>query len=126
MDDDSLSDLSSDLSSTRSMSPPQDYPSPVSSQEQETSNSLDMAPSKKRASDDNNISIAKKRRTVEPKPRTTEYLDLRCQSAIQQKTQLDILMKVLRKRRKIVVIAGAGISVSAGSVFNQSRLPAVH
>jgi NAD-dependent histone deacetylase SIR2 len=32
-----------------------------------------------------------------------------------QKPQLDRLLKVLHKKRKIVVIAGAGISVSAGS-----------
>lgn len=60
----------------------------------------------------------KKRRIAEPKPRTTEYLDLTNASreyAATQKKQLDMLLKVLRKRRKIVVVAGAGISVSAGS-----------
>lgn len=55
---------------------------------------------------------------MEPKPRTTEHLDLsqlpHC-PAIDQEAQVDLLLKVLRKRRKIVVIAGAGISVSAGS-----------
>ncbi|MCJ1251658.1 hypothetical protein MMC30_008893 [Trapelia coarctata] len=131
MDDDNLSDmssdLSSDLSSPRSLSPPQlspspfmvplDYPSPVSSQEQDASSSADQSRSKKRALEDEGAPVAKKRRTVEPKPRTTEYLDLNMptsQCATDQKNQLDILMKVLRKRRKIVVIAGAGISVSAG------------
>ena len=118
MDDDSLSDLSSDLSSTRSLSPPQDYPSPVSSQDQEASNSTEHDHSLKRALDETEVLITKKRKIAEPKPRTTQYLDLSTslnQGGINQKSQLDILLKVLRKRRKIVVIAGAGISVSAGS-----------
>jgi len=34
-----------------------------------------------------------------------------------QKRQFDILMKLLRKKKKIVVIAGAGISVGAGSTL---------
>ena len=113
MDDDSSSDLSSDLSSTRSMSPPQDYPSPASSQEQDPHNS-DMRSSKKRTLNDNEAPAAKKRKTAEPKPRTTQHLDL-SQTMKEQELQMDILLKVLRKRRKIVVIAGAGISVSAGS-----------
>ncbi|MCJ1384272.1 hypothetical protein MMC17_007388 [Xylographa soralifera] len=112
MDDDSSSDLSSDLSSTRSMSPPQDYPSPVSSQERDPHDS-NMRPSKKRTLEDNEAPVAKKRKTAEPKPRTTEHLDL-SQAMKEQQSQIDILLKVLRKRRKIVVIAGAGISVSAG------------
>ncbi|MCJ1420892.1 hypothetical protein MMC32_007251 [Xylographa parallela] len=112
MDDDSSSDLSSDLSSTRSMSPPQDYPSPASSQEQDPHNP-DMRSSKKRTLNDNEAPAAKKRKTAEPKPRTTEHLDL-SQAMKEQQSQMDILLKVLRKRRKIVVIAGAGISVSAG------------
>ena len=119
MDDDSLSDLSSDLSSTRSLSPPQDYPSPVSSQDQEAINSTDRH-FMKRALDDTDVPIAKKRKIAEPKPRTMQYLDLNTFSshcAAEQKPQLDILLKVLRKRRKIVVIAGAGISVSAGSAY---------
>jgi NAD-dependent histone deacetylase SIR2 len=33
---------------------------------------------------------------------------------VHQKTQIDLLVKTLRTRRKIVVIAGAGISTSAG------------
>ena len=113
MDDDSSSDLSSDLSSTRSMSPPQDYPSPVSSQEHDPHNS-DMHSSKRGTLDDSEAPAAKKRKIAEPKPRTTEHLDLG-QSMKEQQSQMDILLKVLRKRRKIVVIAGAGISVSAGS-----------
>lgn len=64
----------------------------------------------------------KKRRIGEPKQRTTEYLDLRSEELSEsEQAQLDRLLKVLHKKRKIVVIAGAGISVSAGSTFT-SRL----
>ncbi|KAI1504606.1 DHS-like NAD/FAD-binding domain-containing protein [Biscogniauxia marginata] len=57
-----------------------------------------------------------KRRRLERKPRTTEYLDLRAASEQSHKDEelLDQLTTVLRKKKKIVVIAGAGISVSAG------------
>jgi len=62
-----------------------------------------------------------KRKPSSSKPRETEHLDL---SAIAdsepmngQKRQFDILMKLLRKKKKIVVIAGAGISVGAGSTL---------
>ncbi|MCJ1388620.1 hypothetical protein MMC18_001467 [Xylographa bjoerkii] len=94
------------------MSPPQDYPSPVSSQEQDPRNP-DIRSSKRQTEDDNEIPVAKKRKMAEPKPRTTVHLDL-SQPMKGQQSQMDILLKVLRKRRKIVVIAGAGISVSAG------------
>lgn len=111
MNSPSSSELSSefDLSSVGSLSPPPpSYPSPPSSQEQVSSqNHL------KRSREDEDAPAAKKRRTPEPKPRTTQYLNLRSPST-EQKKQMDLLMKVLRKRRKIVVIAGAGISVSAG------------
>lgn len=60
----------------------------------------------------------KRRKLAEPKPRTTLSLDLRHDHSIDdQKPPLDRLLKVLHKRRKIVVIAGAGISVSAGSTY---------
>ncbi|KAI1769446.1 DHS-like NAD/FAD-binding domain-containing protein [Hypoxylon sp. FL1150] len=57
-----------------------------------------------------------KRRRVERKPRTTEYLDLKAASEQSEKDEqlLDQLTAVLRKKKKIVIIAGAGISVSAG------------
>jgi len=65
----------------------------------------------------------KKRKLAEPKPRTTEYLDLRFgEVAASEQAQLDRLLKVLHKKKKIVVIAGAGISVSAGSAFPLARL----
>ncbi|KAI3331999.1 DHS-like NAD/FAD-binding domain-containing protein [Xylariaceae sp. AK1471] len=57
-----------------------------------------------------------KRRRVERKPRTTEYLDLSAASDQSEKDEelLEQLTHALRKKKKIVVIAGAGISVSAG------------
>ncbi|KAI8629436.1 DHS-like NAD/FAD-binding domain-containing protein [Xylariaceae sp. FL1651] len=57
-----------------------------------------------------------KRRRVERKPRSTEYLDLRAASEQSGRDEelLEQLTQALRKKKKIVVIAGAGISVSAG------------
>lgn len=59
-----------------------------------------------------------KRRRIS-KERTTEYLDLRASSLDdEQQEQLDRVLHVLHKQQKIVVIAGAGISVSAGSMLS--------
>lgn len=60
-----------------------------------------------------------KRRKVTHKERTTEYLDLRASYNPSQDNEnlLRRLTTTLRKKQKIVVIAGAGISVSAGSEF---------
>lgn len=116
--DSTLTDLSSDLSSVASMSPIPDYPSPVSSQDQEGINGVFDKTTKKRSIEEEMTPVSKKRKRSEPKPRTMERLDLSGSVktvAIDQKTQLERLLRVLRKRRKIVVIAGAGISVSAGS-----------
>ncbi|SPN96887.1 related to NAD-dependent histone deacetylases [Cephalotrichum gorgonifer] len=60
----------------------------------------------------------KKRKITQPKTRTTEHLDLSTPN-LDDKTsdeamQLNRLLNVIRKKKKIVVIAGAGISVSAG------------
>ena len=118
MDDDSLTDLSSELSSVRSLSPMIDYPSPISSQDYENGLSRSQESTLKRAREEEKLPPPKKRKTVQPKPRTTEHLNLKIpwqSRAIDQQSQLDLLLKVLRKRRKVVVIAGAGISVSAGS-----------
>ncbi|KAK0387564.1 hypothetical protein NLU13_3810 [Sarocladium strictum] len=60
---------------------------------------------------------AKKRKTAAPKERTTEYLDLMKEDPQfneEDKRQLERLKAALHKKKKIVVIAGAGISVSAG------------
>ncbi|KAG8674512.1 hypothetical protein FPOAC2_00538 [Fusarium poae] len=60
---------------------------------------------------------AKKRRITPPKERITEYLDL--MKGEEERTEEDTrllnrLRDTLRKKKKIVVIAGAGISVAAG------------
>ncbi|KAI9775661.1 MAG: hypothetical protein M1839_000986 [Geoglossum umbratile] len=118
-----LSGMSSPLSSAPSLSPapPDFYPSPSSSSQEllRTSSQESLSlPAPVPPADE--CPPAKKRKIAEPKPRTTAYLDLRPESAgaggvdDSQKPQLDLLLKVLRKKRKIVVIAGAGISVSAG------------
>ena len=115
----SSSDLSSDLSSVGSLSPPPaDYPSPVSSQDYVSSTPASQPPSRKRSREPEDAPPTKKRRKVEAKLRTTEHLYLHSSlgdSAPAQSAQLNLLLKVLQKRQKIVVIAGAGISVSAGS-----------
>jgi NAD-dependent histone deacetylase SIR2 len=57
---------------------------------------------------------AKRRKVASPKERTTEYVDLQNLNE-EGEAQLDRLILALRKKKKIVVVAGAGISVSAGS-----------
>jgi len=121
MNSPSSSELSSDLdlTSVGSLSPPPFYPSPPPSQ-QPTSGKGTLG-SQKRSRDEEDAPLAKKRRKVEVKPRSTQHLDLRSPlttTAPEQKSQLELLLKALRKRRKIVVIAGAGISVSAGSTYS--------
>lgn len=64
-----------------------------------------------------NMPPARKRRKVDPRQRTTQHLDLMsdaAQSEYDRQEAESLLLKAIRKRRKIVVIAGAGISVSAG------------
>lgn len=56
---------------------------------------------------------AKRRRVAAPKVRTTEHVDLENPTE-QGEAHLERLFSALRKKKKIVVIAGAGISVSAG------------
>ncbi|KAK0703772.1 DHS-like NAD/FAD-binding domain-containing protein [Lasiosphaeria miniovina] len=55
----------------------------------------------------------KRRRLAAPRPRTTAYVDLEARNP-QDDENLDTLLAALRKKKRIVVIAGAGISVSAG------------
>ncbi|KAF2866787.1 DHS-like NAD/FAD-binding domain-containing protein [Massariosphaeria phaeospora] len=110
----------SDLSIlSRSPSPPTDfrhpsYPSPSSSQRSsaKTSPAPDSMPSPPPSNDETHP--RKKRKLADPKERTTERLDLTRDVVGGEQLQLDRLLKVLHKKRKIVVIAGAGISVSAG------------
>ncbi|KAF2704560.1 DHS-like NAD/FAD-binding domain-containing protein [Pleomassaria siparia CBS 279.74] len=136
-DDDSLSSILSERSV--SPTPPPEhpdhasfcarkrrpYPSPSSSQRSSamaspvpetmatppSSNDGDSRPRKKRK-----LAVEPKQPAAptDPKARTTERLDLSQDVTDTQLPQLERLMKVLHKKRKIVVIAGAGISVSAG------------
>jgi NAD-dependent histone deacetylase SIR2 len=107
---------------SRSPSLPADYPSPPSS------NSSESGSSKKRdapeRTPDSDASPAKKQKIVKPKELKTEHLDLRAFDDSSDDTienqKLEKLMRVLRLKRKIVVIAGAGISVSAGSMSSSN------
>lgn len=66
---------------------------------------------------DDDMHRPRKRRKIERLERTTRYLDLTedaAQAHYDRNESMKALMHALRKRRKIVVIAGAGISVSAG------------
>jgi len=116
---DDISDLSSDLSSPpASPSPPPDfYPSPPPSQDLDDaslSNTIDDHSTYSPQGHD--TPPVKNRRKAEPKPRTTKRLYLTPDDAhTDQMAELDLLLKTLRKKRKIVVVAGAGISVAAGS-----------
>jgi len=124
-----LTDLSSELSSVRSSPEPPEflhapcsasYPTPTSSQDHSTCTSGSEGVPHKRARATDSLPPAKKRKTAEATAKSTLHLDLRPSSdssVTEQPSQLDLLMKVLHKRRKIVVIAGAGISTSAGGKF---------
>ncbi|KFY27598.1 hypothetical protein V493_03405, partial [Pseudogymnoascus sp. VKM F-4281 (FW-2241)] len=105
---------------SRSPTPPYEYPSPRSSQPSGSRSSSTARDMQDGGADEQ--PPAKKRKLNQPKERTTEYLDLHTmddESSEPEKLahddlQLQRLLKVLRTKRKIVVIAGAGISVSAG------------
>jgi len=132
-------DLSSDLSSPLSTpsstpSPPPNYrpgfayPSPPRSQESSTSGTPcpDGMDSSAVVSDRDGPPPAKRRRISERKPRSTEYLDLQREHVTDdEQPQLDKLVRALHKKRKIVVIAGAGISVSAGSTCARALIKAI-
>ncbi|KAH0251502.1 hypothetical protein KCU71_g23255, partial [Aureobasidium melanogenum] len=110
------SDGSSLLSSPKSPTPPPElqenpYPSPPRSKH----SSQSASPSPDDQMDASDSQRPAKRRRISEKPsRTTEYLDLTKSLRPEDKTQLDRVLNVLHKRQKIVVVAGAGISVSAG------------
>ncbi|KUI66397.1 NAD-dependent protein deacetylase hst4 [Cytospora mali] len=96
------------------MDPSSRYPSPSSTATQ----SSIISPSKRRDSEEIQVRTdggppAKRRKIAERKPRTTEFLELDNRDDVGD-SQLDRLLNVLRRKKKIVVIAGAGISVSAG------------
>ncbi|KAK5990604.1 NAD-dependent protein deacetylase hst4 [Cladobotryum mycophilum] len=107
-----LSSLHSSPSIPESLDPARRYPSPMS-----TIASGTQSPSKSATKiilgqpmDDNDSQMS-------PKERRTEYLDLTKSDAeltSNDHCQMERLATLLRKKKKIVVIAGAGISVSAG------------
>ncbi|KAJ5741734.1 NAD-dependent protein deacetylase hst4 [Penicillium manginii] len=101
----SVSDLSSVPSSPRSTPELESrYPTPSSSQDAEDlpSTRQDCPPAKK-----------KRRRNPLPKERTTQHLSF-SKSSEDQQDQVRLLFDTLRYQKDIVVIAGAGISTSAG------------
>lgn len=63
---------------------------------------------------------AKRRRLS--RERTTTYVNLDDAENEESKAQIERVMRVLHKRKKIVVVAGAGISVTAGSMFSISSV----
>ncbi|KAK4093428.1 hypothetical protein Purlil1_2585 [Purpureocillium lilacinum] len=88
------------------------YPSPTSSAPSGT-----QSPVKLGEPMDDSPRPAKRRRVTPPKERTTMYLDLMKPNedfSHEDNFQLQRLLSALRKKKKVVVIAGAGISVSAG------------
>lgn len=121
----SLSSLSSSpLSSiaSRSPSPPADYPSPPSSNVSELDLSSGARSFTAGLPDDDGPPPAKKRKIAGLRELKTEYLDLRALRDSpdasfhnSQEAKVKKLAEALHSKRKIVVIAGAGISVSAGS-----------
>lgn len=71
-----------------------------------------------RSQDDDLPPAKKKRRVALPKERQTQLLDLTPRAGLSygdQESEIDLLVNTIRGHRKIVVIAGAGISTSAGS-----------
>ncbi|KAK5652558.1 hypothetical protein OQA88_10319 [Cercophora sp. LCS_1] len=95
------------------------YPSPTSSAVASGSESPKKPSSKPNSTREIQVRTdgpppTKRRRIAAPTgPRTTTYVDLESRSE-EEDSQLDKLLSALRKKKKIVVIAGAGISVSAG------------
>lgn len=99
-----------------------DYPSPPSSNVSDKGASSPLRDAAESAPDREGPPPAKRRKIAGPKEYKTEYLDLRALNESDdeahhrvQDSKLKKLMETLRSKRKIVVIAGAGISVSSGS-----------
>lgn len=95
---------------SRSPTPPYDYPSPSSSNSR--------ASSKDRAMRFSLEPPAKRQKITSASGRTTDFLDLNYLDEDPNSVDglnLQRLLHTLRRKKKIVVIAGAGISVSAGS-----------
>lgn len=111
--DDDLSDIS-ELSSPPAspIAPPGFYPSPPPSQDADH-----------RPEDDALPPARKRRRVTLPKERKTHELDLSPDAPLsrgEQDWQIRLLVQTLQQHRKVVVIAGAGISTSAGSTCHAS------
>ncbi|EFY90252.1 NAD-dependent histone deacetylase SIR2 [Metarhizium acridum CQMa 102] len=88
------------------------YPSPTS-----TSTSGTQSPIKLGEPVDDSPRPAKKRRITPPRERITTYLNLmksHDEFSHEDNFHMERLLSALRKKKKIVVVAGAGISVSAG------------
>ena len=85
------------------------YPSPPASQQ--TSQSGSPTPDGME-----DVRPAKRRRiSRDPRERTTEFLDLRAGApSPEEQENLDRVLNALHKRQKVVAIAGAGMSKSAG------------
>jgi NAD-dependent histone deacetylase SIR2 len=117
MDDlssDSMSDNLSVLS--RTPSPPREFgglPTPPLSDHSSTGSPSPQFDAS--MTDSDGPPPAKRRRLSPSMPRETTRLDLHDNDIQLQQGQIDHLVKALRTKRKIVVVAGAGISVSAGS-----------
>ncbi|KAH7330390.1 DHS-like NAD/FAD-binding domain-containing protein [Rhexocercosporidium sp. MPI-PUGE-AT-0058] len=118
-----LSSISSPLSSvaSRSPSPPGDYPSPPSSHESEKGAKSKSRKALHSSDCDDSSPPPKRQRITKVKELKTEYLDITTLNDSNneelhknQETKMRKLLDVLRTKRRIVVIAGAGISVSAG------------
>ncbi|PSN72873.1 DHS-like NAD/FAD-binding domain-containing protein [Corynespora cassiicola Philippines] len=117
--DSDLSDLS-ELS--KSPTPPpgftfaseRPYPSPSASQQSsaKTSPAPDNMATPPSSNDDD--PRPRKKRKAEPKERTTERLDLTRDLSDEDKVIMERLINAVHKKRKIVIIAGAGISTSSG------------
>ena len=109
--DDYLSDSSGLSSPPASPCTPAGFPSPPPSQDSDE-------PRAELCQDD--VPPPKKRRRVSPKERTTQRLYLSPSAGIsrsEQQAQIDLLKKTIHGHRKIIVVAGAGISTNAGSTF---------
>lgn len=98
-------------------------PTPPQSQDSSQTGSPSPDDSSTMNSDKDGPPPRKRRRISERAPRTTEYLDLRNGKPEDPDEQLQLarLLDVLHTRQKIVVVAGAGISVSAGSTLSTRR-----
>ncbi|KAK5115952.1 hypothetical protein LTR62_000408 [Meristemomyces frigidus] len=92
------------------------YPSPPASQQtSEHGTPTPTADGMDSGIEENSRPAKRRRISKDPKGRTTEYLDMRAKKfSHEQQDNLDLVLDVIHKRQKIVVIAGAGMSKSAG------------